>query len=160
MNLDTVKISSATRLIDSILNGSCPDLDKAAAVFCTDEIVNDPAIERLPHCCVQFTDTENPKDQNAFTVEQANIIRDFIFELPDNITTLYCCCDWGGSRSPGLAAACMVYLHQDHLALFEGDDYLPNLLVYSYMCEALGCGSPSQDELSALLEIRYYRSFY
>ncbi len=155
MNLKTVKVIMATRLIDSIRNGSCLDLDKAAAVFCTDEMVLDPVIENLPHCCVQFTDTEDPRDQRAFTKMQANTIRDFIFNLPDTITTLYCCCDWGGSRSPGLAAACMVYLHQNHFVLFEGEDYLPNLLVYSYMCEALGCGLPSRDELDALLELRY-----
>ena len=112
-------------------------------------------ILKIPCCCLQFRDTEDPQAERVFTKEQAAVVWNFIYGLPDRITTLYCCCDWGQSRSAGLAAACMTYLGQDESSVFESPIYSPNLLVYSFMCEAMGCGLPSEERIK---ELRLRRS--
>ena len=122
----------------------------SAVVSCTDKAIDESRFSQIPHCCLYFLDTEDPRNPKAFTHEDAAVIRRFLESLPENITTLYCCCDWGQSRSTGLAAACMTAIGQDCEAVFRNPAYTPNLLVYAYMCEALGCGLPSKARLNAL----------
>ena len=150
MNIQHVKIRAIGKMIAELQNGMYVDENSSAVVVCTDKIIHSAEISRIPHCCLQFIDKENPEEENTFTREQALIIRNFIFSLPDNITTLYCCCNWGQSRSAGLAAACMNYLEQEYSAVFDNSSYTPNLLVYSYMCEAFGLGIPSKSEIKHL----------
>ncbi len=154
MNIKQVRIRAVGKMIAELRDGMYVDENCSAVVTCTDKVICSPEISRIPHCCVQFVDTEDPKAQNAFTREQAGLIRDFVTGLDDRVTTLFCCCDWGQSRSSGLAAACMAYLNQDADAVFDNSCYSPNLLVYSYMCEAFGLGFPEEQELRKLWKRR------
>lgn len=154
-DIQQFKIRAASKLIAELRQGDYVDERSSAAVFCTDEPLKAPEIRKLPHCCLQFLDTKGPRAPGAFTQAQAAVIRDFIAALPEHITTLYCCCDWGQSRSAGLAAACMTALGQEYEAIFRNRSYTPNLLVYADMCEALGCGRPSGERLRELNRMRY-----
>ncbi len=149
VNIKQIKIRAAGKMIAEIRQGDYVDENCSAAVFCTDVPLKASELKRLPCCCVQFIDTEDSRASHAFTREQAALIRVFLMSLPEQITTLYCCCDWGQSRSAGLAAACMTALEQDCEWVFRCRSYSPNLLVYAIMCEALGC-PPSAERLQAL----------
>lgn len=133
--------------------GQYIDAAHSAIICCTDEAIRESMMSQLPHCCLQFIDTENPRDPAAFTREDAKAIRCFLESLPEDITTLYCCCDWGQSRSAGLAAACMTTIGQDYESIFRSRSYMPNMLVYTMMCETLGC-LPSADRLQELKRLR------
>lgn len=152
-NIKQIKIRAAGKMIAELKQGEYVDEHCSAAIFCTDAPLNAPELERLPCCCMQFKDTENPGNPDAFTQGQAAALRDFLMSLPEHITTLYCCCDWGQSRSAGLAAACMTAIGQDCESVFRSRSYTPNRLVYTLMCEALGC-APSADRLQELNRLR------
>lgn len=149
MKIDQVRIRAIGKLIAELKHGQYVDMDHSAAIICTDEPISDLALLRLPNCRMQFIDTENTEDPHAFTHRQAHIIGNFLSMLPDNINTLFCCCNWGQSRSAGLAAACMTAIGQDYESVFRSRSYTPNMLVYTLMCEALGC-LPSADRLQEL----------
>ena len=153
-NIKQIKIRAAGKMIAEIRQGDYVDENCSAAIYCTDVPLKASELKRLPCCCVQFIDTEDSRASHAFTREQAALIRDFLMSLPEQVTMLYCCCDWGQSRSAGLAAACMTALGQDCEWLFRCSSYSPNLLVYAAMCEALGC-PPSAVELQKLSRLRY-----
>lgn len=152
-NIKQIRIRAAGKMIAELKQGEYVDESCSAVIFCTDALLRMPELKRIPHCCVQFIDTENPNNPGAFTWEQAVVLRDFLVNLPDHITTLYCCCDWGQSRSAGLAAACMTALGQDCEWVFRCSAYSPNILVYATLCEALGC-PPSAERLYALKRLR------
>ena len=149
-NFGHIRICAVGKFLAELKQGQYMDPAHTAAVICTDEPVADKALDRLPNCRLQFIDTEDPGDQRAFTRRQAQTIRDFLASLPKDVTTLYCCCDWGQSRSAGLAAACMAAGGRDPGYVFRNRAYSPNVLVYGYMCEALGCGLPSAEAIDAL----------
>lgn len=153
-SIQQIIIRAVGKFLAEQKRGQYINAEHSAIICCTDEAIRESMMSRLPHCCLQFIDTEKPRDPEAFTREDAKAIRRFLESLPEDITTLYCCCDWGQSRSAGLAAACMTAIGQDCEAVFRNPAYTPNLLVYSYMCEALGCGLPSGAELNALRALR------
>ncbi len=153
VNIKQIKIRAAGKMIAEIKRGDYVDENCSAAIFCTDAPLKAQEAKRLPCCRVQFIDTENPNNPGAFTWAQAVVLRDFLVNLPDHITTLYCCCDWGQSRSAGLAAACMTALGQDCEWVFRCSAYSPNILVYATLCEALGC-PPSAERLHVLKRLR------
>lgn len=153
VNIKQIKIRAAGKMIAEIKRGDYVDENCSAAIFCTDAPLKAQEAKRLPCCRVQFIDTEDPHAPRAFTQEQAALIRDFLMSLPEQVTMLYCCCDWGQSRSAGLAAACMTALEQDCEWVFRCRSYSPNLLVYAIMCEALGC-PPSAERLHTLKRLR------
>ena len=148
-NIKQIRIRAAGKMIAELKQGEYVDENCSAAIFCTDAPLRMPELKRIPHCCIQFVDTEHSSTTNAFSQEQAAVLRDFLANLPEHITTLYCCCDWGQSRSAGLAAACMTAIGQDYESVFRSRSYTPNMLVYTLMCEALGC-LPSADRLQEL----------
>lgn len=150
--INYVRICAVGKFLAELKQGQYLDPKHTAAVICTDEPVADGALDRLPNCRLQFIDTEDPEDQRAFTPRQAQTIRDFLASLPEDVTTLYCCCDWGQSRSAGLAAACMAAGGQDPALVFRNSAYRPNTLVYRYMCEAFGGGLPSAESIERLRE--------
>lgn len=152
-NISVIRIRAASKLIAEIKHGGYVDKDCCAAVFCTDWPLESVEIESLRHICVHFLDTENPYRPHAFSRQQALMISGFLTALPEHITTLYCCCDWGQSRSAGLAAACMAAIGQDYESVFCSRSYTPNMLVYTLMCEAFGC-LPSADRLHELIRLR------
>lgn len=154
VNIKYVKIRAAGKMIAELSHGDFVDENCSAAIFCTDAPLKAPELRRIPHRCVQFIDTEDPNKTNSFTWDQAVLLRDFLMNLPEKITTLYCCCDWGQSRSAGLAAVCMTALGQDCKSAFRNRCYTPNMLVYTMMCETLDLPTPA-DRVQELKRLRY-----
>lgn len=150
MKFEQIRVRAASKLAAELKHGQYIDCENSAAIICTDDPVKDPIFRNLKCSRLQFEDTENPGDDRAFTRSQARAASNFLNNLPENISTLYCCCDWGQSRSAGMAAACMMASGMDYTVLFDNKSYSPNLLVFSYMCEALGCGLPSKEMLQDL----------
>ena len=152
-SIKQIRIRAAGKMIAELKQGEYVDEHSSAAIFCTDAPLRTPELKRIPHCCIQFVDTVHSSNPNAFTQEQAAVLWDFLANLPEHITTLYCCCDWGQSRSAGIAAACMTAIGQEYESVFRSRSYTPNMLVYTLMCEALGC-LPSEDRLQELNRLR------
>ena len=95
----------------------------------------------------------------VFSMKQAYEIAAFVEELDAGTTHLYCCCDWGQSRSAAVAAALMYaagakneeleYIWCNHDPEFSENPqkawYTPNPLVYMMLREALGCPVAGKD---------------
>ena len=88
--------------------------------------------------CLNFNDVTNSSDHNAFTKDTAVQIAEFIKKLPNNLDTLFVCCDSGESRSTAMAAAITRFHQEDEMKIWRNPHYHPNALVYSLLCEALG----------------------
>ena len=94
-----------------------------------------------PFCaqhCMHFSDVVNSDHPDAFTIETAESIVAFVNVLPEELDTLFVCCDSGESRSTAMAAAIMRYYGDDEIKIWENPHYHPNPLVYVLLCEALG----------------------
>ncbi len=85
-------------------------------------------------------------DENSFSRKFAARIKEFILGLSRDCDTVFCCCDYGESRSAAIACALMRFLGQNEMKIWENPKYHPNGFVYSLLCEELGCGV-SEDEL-------------
>lgn len=88
--------------------------------------------------CMNFADTTNTLEKSAFTTAIAEQIADYIKGLPDDLDTLFVCCDSGQSRSSAMAAAVLSYKRLDDMIIWENPRYEPNPLVYKLLCNALG----------------------
>ena len=157
MRFEQIRIRAVGKVLAEWERGQYMDPDHAAVICCTDEPLDKGALSTIRHFCVQFYDTEKPEDVGCFTREQAAAICAFIHRLPDTVSCLYCCCDWGQSRSAGLAAAILTTQGKPCEPVFLNPSYRPNLLVYAYMCEAFGCGSPSKERLAELDGLRNHK---
>ncbi len=107
-----------------------------------------------------------------FTVAQAREIATFTEALDASVTCLYCCCDYGQSRSSAVAAALMYAAgakNQEEEFIWNNRDpdflenpkkqwYTPNPLVYMMLRETLGCPA-SGNELYALRETNMETAF-
>jgi len=87
--------------------------------------------------CLNFNDVTNSLDQNAFTKDTAVQIAEFVKTLPNDLDTLFVCCDSGESRSTAMAAAITRFHGEDEMKIWRNPHYHPNTLVYSLLCEAL-----------------------
>lgn len=154
MKFEHIRVRAIGKFLAELKHGQYIDTDRAAVVCCTDEPLDKGVLSPIPHCCVQFYDTEEPEAFGAFTREHAATICEFLRRLPDTVATVYCCCDWGQSRSAGLAAALLTTQGKPCEPLFLNSAYHPNLLVYATMCEALECGRPSGERLAELDRLR------
>ena len=72
-----------------------------------------------------------------FNDGQAEEIAGFVKSVSDKADVLICHCEYGQSRSPGLAAAVRQYYGKDGIEIFADDRYYPNKLVYSKVLAAL-----------------------
>ena len=77
------------------------------------------------------------KELNLFTDEQAEEIAGFIQSILDKAELLICQCEYGQSRSAGLAAAVNQFLNKSGIEVFADDLYYPNKLVYRKVLTAL-----------------------
>jgi len=78
--------------------------------------------------------TENFK---MFNDEQAAEIAEFIKSVSGRATLLICQCEYGQSRSAGIAAAVKQFLYGDGVEIFADARYYPNKLVYRKVLAAL-----------------------
>ena len=79
----------------------------------------------------------NAKDLNLFTDEQAAEIAEFVNSILDRAGVLICQCEYGQSRSAGVAAAVRQFLYKSGIEIFADDLYYPNKLVYRKVLKAL-----------------------
>ena len=89
-------------------------------------------------CAVHFLDTIDQDVEGAIKREHADTIKDFLFNLSEEITDLYISCDGGDSRSPAIAAAVMRLIGRDERRVWRNPYYTPNILVYFVLCESFG----------------------
>ena len=89
-------------------------------------------------CALHFQDIIDIKDDDAFRMAQAEMIRDFLIGLPEEISDLFICCDGGDARSPSIAAAIMRFIGRSEEKVWNNPFYTPNILVYFRLCCAFG----------------------
>lgn len=103
---------------------------------------------------LNYDDVIDGADPYAYTDEMAARVATLVHSVEANIsvTNLYVVCDYGESRSAGLAAAVIRYLGAEDLYLWDSAIYHPNPLVYRKTCAALGIEVTDED-ISYLTEI-------
>lgn len=82
-------------------------------------------------------DDEGINPDHIFNDEQAHEIAEFIYSVKDKADTTICQCEYGQSRSAGLAAAIREYFHGDGIDIFADDRYYPNKPVFRKVLKAL-----------------------
>ena len=119
------------------------DMNHCAAILCSSDFGQ--ITEHIPfryYVKLEFQDTCDPTDGNAFKLEQAEEIARFISGLPAEITDLVIACDAGCSRSPAIAAALLRASGRSDKIVWEDPRYYPNPFVYKTVCKALGLFTP------------------
>jgi predicted protein tyrosine phosphatase len=86
-------------------------------------------------CRVYFNDVELDK-LNCITDADADIIASFVREIADSANKLIVHCEYGVSRSAGIAAAIMKFLTGDDLPIFNNPLYRPNVTCYRKLMAA------------------------
>jgi len=121
------------------------DMSDVAALAASSYDINWEKLSVFKHKhCLNFNDVTNDSDHNAFTKDAAAQIAEFVRSLPNNIDTLFVCCDSGESRSTAMAAAIMRHNGMEELKIWRNPHYHPNPLVYKLLCDAFGI--PVSDE--------------
>lgn len=87
---------------------------------------------------MQFVDTTVERSMDALDLQTAKEIKAFVDALPNQVDTLFVCCDSGESRSTAMAAAILRYLKLDEWVIWKNHRYHPNPLVYNRLCTAFG----------------------
>ncbi len=72
-----------------------------------------------------------------FNEKMAKRMADFIKLHKDKVDTFICQCQFGQSRSAGIAAAIKKYFDNDEQAIFNDDRYSPNKKVYDLLLSVL-----------------------
>jgi len=71
----------------------------------------------------------NAKELNLFNDEQAKEIAAFVKSILGRAELLICQCEYGQSRSAGVAAAVKQFFDKDGIEIFADDRYFPNKMV-------------------------------
>jgi len=74
---------------------------------------------------------------HMFNDEQAKKVAAYINSIQEKVNTLICQCEYGQSRSAGVAAAVREFLYNDGIEIFADDRYYPNKVVYRKVFNAL-----------------------
>ena len=85
---------------------------------------------------LQFVDVENPK-RGHISYEQANEIADFVKQNYSKVERFIVHCEYGQSRSAGVAAAISKYYEEHDNGIFGNSAYSPNKTCYHYVLKAL-----------------------
>ena len=80
---------------------------------------------------------QNTKELSLFNDEQAEKIAGFVKSVLGKAELLICQCEYGQSRSAGVAAAVKQFLDNNGIEIFADDRYYPNKLVYRKVLAAL-----------------------
>ena len=91
---------------------------------------------------VPFIDTTDMKSPQRLTNVRARRIVKYIRNLPDTVTDLYVCCDWGQSRSAAVAASLLLASGRSDDPVWNNPHYRPNRYVFRKMCYNLGIRMP------------------
>lgn len=95
--------------------------------------------------CLSFADVSNANDFSAMSKDNAIKIADYITNLPNQLDTLFVCCDSGESRSTAMAGAIMRHNGMDEMKIWRNPHYHPNPLVYKLLCDAFGIPVSDKD---------------
>jgi predicted protein tyrosine phosphatase len=90
---------------------------------------------------IQFDDVDEG-GLNCITTSQAEEIADFVLGIRKKIERIIVHCEFGQSRSAGIAAAICRYFENHDDSIFINRRYYPNLTCYRYVLSALkerGC---------------------
>jgi predicted protein tyrosine phosphatase len=74
---------------------------------------------------------------HMFNDEQAEKIAEFVKSVSGKSELLICQCEYGQSRSAGIAAAVRQFLYGDGIEIFADERYYPNKLVYRKVLAAI-----------------------
>ena len=74
---------------------------------------------------------------HIFNDKQAEKVSEFVKSILNKAELLICQCEFGQSRSAGLAAAVRQFLHGDGVEIFADDRYYPNKVVFRKVFAAL-----------------------
>ena len=77
---------------------------------------------------------------HMFSDKQAEQVAKFIKSILGKADTLICQCEYGQSRSAGMAAAVKQFLTFDGIVIFADDEYYPDKVVYRKVLSALERG--------------------
>lgn len=129
------------------------DLEDVAAIMVSSFEVNTDSLVNLGrYLILGFADTEDADRYDAISDDNADEICRFVKELPDELDTLFVCCDSGESRSTAMAAAIARYKGLDEWVIWDDPRYNPNGLVYRRVCT--GFRIDAQDDEIALRKQR------
>ena len=99
-----------------------------------------PYIEDTPYIrdllLEQFDDVDDP--DHGMSAEQAENIAAFVQKQENDDVDIIVSCQYGQSRSAGIAAAIAAYLGQDEMKIFSNSNKMPNMRCYALVCQALG----------------------
>jgi predicted protein tyrosine phosphatase len=121
------------------LRAKKPFPSNTALISVTDLMYDFAYLKNKPAYLLQlkFDDVCRVDFDRAVQNEQAIEIASFIKSAISNAKILICQCDYGVSRSAGIAAAVRQFLYEDGIEVFAARKYSPNKLVYRKVLEAL-----------------------
>ena len=109
-------------------------------------IDNNPENGIMYHRAICFNDVEAGM-QNCITESDANKIADFVNTNQNNVDKFIIHCEYGVSRSAGVAAAIMMRLIGDDWSVFNNIKYYPNMTCYRMVLKAFGVNIDEQEIL-------------
>lgn len=77
------------------------------------------------------------KKHHMFSDEQARQVAEFYNRVKGNVDTMICQCEYGQSRSAGVAAAIIEFTTGKGIRVFADDRYYPNKFVFRKVYNAL-----------------------
>ena len=141
-----IKIMRRTALQDLALE---PFEERVAVISITS--VHNPIVEleNMPEEILRlsFDDLDNDavaehrkrieEKHHMFSDEQARQVAEFYNRVKGNVGTLICQCEYGQSRSAGVAAAIIEFTTGKGIRVFADDRYFPNKFVFRKVFNAL-----------------------
>lgn len=121
------------------------DLSECAAIVVSSYDINMDKLQGIANLLTMNFDDVSAEQSNSFNDEQAGKMQAFVDSLPNNIDTLFVCCDSGESRSPAIAAAIMEHNGIDHMAIWKNPKYHPNPYVCAMLCTAFEVSEVEQE---------------
>ena len=131
-----------------VLSSDSFDLPKEEyALIVLSEDEQNPAFdlcEKSQFLRLSFEDV-GESNPNACSSSDAEKAFAFLNTLPDTVTDLYICCDYGESRSPAVAAAVLLASGRNDQAVWGNPYYHPNAFVFRIFCQAFGVAMSDAD---------------
>ena len=143
-----VKVSGLKQLYYDIDTGSLTDTESSVIIVSTTQEPRWRYIDRFSDRLVlDYDDVYDESDPYAYNMEMAERVAELVLRVADSdgVSSLYVTCDYGESRSAGMAAAIIRYLGLEDLYLWDSAVYHPNPLVYRMTCAALGIEVTDED---------------
>ena len=102
-----------------------------------DDIATDDIADKLGPKPTEEHRKEIEEKYHMFSDEQAMKVAEFYYSVRDKVDTLICQCEYGQSRSAGVAAAIIEHTTHKGIRVFADDRYYPNKFVFRKVINAL-----------------------